>query len=186
MLEIFVPETEVYNNVTEEFVATKSYQLKLEHSLLSVAKWEAKHHKVFLSKGGSKTTDETFSYIQCMCLQYEPTIEQLKLIPGPLIKQITEYIHDPMTATWFSEDKSRAVGRNKRNNEVTTSEVIYYQMVELGVWKECEKWHLNRLLTLIQVISLKRTPPKKRSKKDILNEQQMLNEQRKRQLGTKG
>ena len=56
MLLITVPATEpteMYNEETNEFFFTKAEKeqtLQLEHSLLSLSKWESKWCKIFFSK----------------------------------------------------------------------------------------------------------------------------------------
>ena len=97
------------------------------------------------------------------------------------IDKVNSYIQAPMTATTFMEDKS-----GKGNREIITSELIYYWMIALNIPFECQKWHLNRLLTLIRVCNIKNTPPKKRSKRDIMNQNAALNAARRRKFNTSG
>ena len=96
------------------------------------------------------------------------------------IQQINEYIDEPMTATTFNETN------NTSNREIVTSELIYYWMFSLNIPMECQKWHLNRLLTLIRVCNIKNQPPKKMSRRDIINRNAALNAARRSKLNSKG
>lgn len=180
MLKIVIPAGEIFDEKTEEFKAIKETELTLEHSLISLSKWESKWNKAFLSNG-NKTEEETLDYVKCMTLTQtvDPNV-YLFLTPN-LIREIVDYIEKPMTATWFSDEKNK--GGQK---EIVTSELIYYWMIALGIPFECQKWHLNRLLTLIKVCNIKNQPAKKMSKSEILNRNRALNEARRRSLGSKG
>ena len=180
MLRIVIPEGQLFNEETEEFVYTKEQTLQLEHSLVSLSKWESKWHKPFLGKD-DKTFDETIDYIKCMTLT--PNVDQniYIFLTKENIKDINDYIGDPMTATTFSEN-----GPNSRNREIITSELIYYWMVALNIPFECQKWHLNRLLTLIRICNIKNQPTKKRSKSEIMSRNAALNASRRKQLNSKG
>lgn len=180
MLEIMVPETEQWDELKQEFVCTKAQTLQLEHSLVSLSKWESKWCKPFLSKE-DKSFEETIDYIRCMTLNRHIPDEVYGCLTRSNIKQINEYISAPMTATWFSKD---AAGRGSR--EQITSELIYYWMIALNIPFECQKWHLNRLLTLIQVCNLKNQPSKKMSRREIMSKNAALNAARRKQLGTNG
>ena len=180
MLRITIPATEMWDDKNEEFVSTKEQTLQLEHSLVSLSKWESKWCKPFLTKG-SKTVEETIDYIRCMTLtqNVDPTV--YSRLTNANIIEVNRYIEAPMTATWFSEDTTR-----KPNREVITAELIYYWMISLNIPFECQKWHLNRLLTLIRVCNVKNQPPKKMSKRDIMSRNAALNAARRRQLNSKG
>ena len=181
MLQITIRPFELWDEVKQEFISYKKAQvLQLEHSLISISKWEQKWHKAFLSKN-DKTYEETIYYIQCMTLtqNVDPISYYFKSVDD--MNRITEYISDSMTATFFMEDKKPA-----RSSEVVTSELIYYWMIALGIPFECQKWHLNRLLTLIKVCQIKNAPPKKRSKRDIMAQNAALNAARRKRLNTKG
>lgn len=181
MLRLTIPMEEMYDEETNTFSYRKQCDLCLEHSLVSISKWESIWHKPFLSKE-AKTAEETLSYIKCMTISSNVDDSIYEHLTQDSIKKISEYIDNPMTATWFSETE----GGNKSNNEVVTSEVIYYWMVALNINWKCEKWHINRLLTLIRVCNIKNTPPKKMSKRDILKRNQSLNAQRRKALNSKG
>lgn len=179
MIEINISTSEGWDEINEEFIEPKTYSLKLEHSLVSLAKWESKWCKPFLSKT-EKTYEETIDYIRCMTLTQNVDPIVYKLIDKESIDKINKYIEAPMTATTFSDNNT------KGNREIVTAELIYYWMVSLNIPFECQKWHLNRLLTLVKVCSIKNQPPKKMSKREIMNRNTALNNARKQQLNTKG
>lgn len=181
MLCIHVPKTELYDEVNECFIRVKEHNLQMEHSLISLSKWESKWCKPFLTKQ-EKSYEETIDYIKCMTLtqNVDPNV-YLCLTPAN-IKEINDYISAPMTATTFYEGP----GGNKGKQEIVTAELIYYWMIALQIPVEFQKWHLNRLLTLIRVCNVKNTPPKKRNQREIASSYKALNEARKKQLNTKG
>ena len=181
MLQIVVPAIEAFDDEKQEFVTIgKDQTLELEHSLISLSKWESKWCKVFLSKE-EKTTEETIDYIKCMTVTPRVDPSVYDRLTKENIKQIQDYIAAPMTATYFSKDAS-----GKINREQVTSELIYYWMIAMQIPFECEKWHLNRLLTLIRVCNIKNQPPKKMSKKEIMTRNAALNAQRRQQFNTTG
>ena len=181
MLQITVPSKEVYNEATNEFINVKGTTLNLEHSLVSVSKWEAKWCKPFLDKNYRKTTEETIDYIRCMTLTQNVDPNIYYALSNDNIEKIREYIEAPMTATTFGETKK------SNSREVITSELIYYWMVSLNIPVDiCQKWHLNRLLTLIRVCNVKNTPPKKMSQREIMSRNAALNASRRKQLHSKG
>ena len=171
---------EGWDSIKQEFVEPKTQVLQLEHSLVSLSKWESKWHKPFLSRG-DMTYEETLDYIKFMTLTENVDDEVYDHFTTLNIEQIKQYISDPMTATTFSKEEN-----GKRNREIITAEIIYHWMIDLGIPFECEKWHLNRLITLIRVRSAKLAPPKKRGKKAIANSYAALNAARRKQLNTRG
>lgn len=179
MLTLYVSDNEYYNEETSEFIFLKGTTINLEHSLVSLSKWEAKWCKPFLGKK-PKTKEETIDYIRCMTIDKNIPDHIYYCISNKDLDKISEYINQKMTATTFSDNLSQ------KSNEVITSEIIYYWMISLNIPFECQKWHLNRLLTLIRVCSIKNTPPKKLSKSAILNKNNQINSIRKQQLNTKG
>lgn len=181
MLTIKINGREEYNPKTREFINTKDTVLSLEHSLVSVSKWEAKWHKPFLSKD-AKTLEETIDYVKCMTITQNVDPNVYQLLTKENLKEINDYISDPMTATWFNERGNAP----KRNSEQITSELIYYWMVALQIPFECQKWHLNRLLVLVRICNIKNQPSKKYSKKDVMSKNAALNAARKKSLGTSG
>ena len=180
MLQIVIPGQEFWDEQKQEFINTKEQVLQLEHSLISLSKWEAKWCKVFLSKQ-EKTQEETIDYIKCMTITPNVDPEVYNHLTRENIKEIEDYIAAPMTATYFSSDNS-----GKSSREQVTSELIYYWMIALNIPFECQKWHLNRLLTLIKVCNIKNQPPKKMSKREIMSRNAALNAARRQQLNTKG
>ena len=178
------PETEFFDEKTQTFFtvpgspATKEQKLQLEHSLVSISKWESKWCKPFLSKNGM-TEEETIDYVRCMTITQNVPPEAYSNLTEENIKTVSEYINAPMTATWFSEDK-----KGPANREVVTAELIYYWMIALQIPFKCEKWHLNRLLTLIRVCNVKNTPPKKMSKRALTSRNAQLNAARRQQLNS--
>lgn len=179
MLYITIPKSELFDERTSSFVTIKETKLQLEHSLVSLSKWEQKYKKSFLSTG-QMTVDETLYYIQCMTITQNVDPIVYKAISNDIIHQVDEYIGDPMTATTFQKKDPRP------SREIITSEIIYYWMFELKIPKECEKWHLNRLLTMIRVSSEKNGPKRKMTKTEIYERNRALNESRKAALHTKG
>ena len=180
MLQITVPAVEGWDESKQEFVNLKEQTLRLEHSLVSLSKWESKWCKSFFSKK-EKTYEETLDYIKCMTLTQNVDPEVYTRLSRENIIEINKYIEAPMTATYFSEDKSSGGGR-----EQVTSELIYYWMIALNIPVEFEKWHLNRLLTLIKICNIKNQPPKKRSRAEIMSRNAALNASRRKRFNTKG
>ena len=180
MLRIVVPETELWDEKNEVFVYVKEHKLQLEHSLVSVQKWEQKWCKSYFSRK-EKTREEILDYIRCMTITQNVDPNVYNNLPKSIIDKITEYIEAPMTATYFSKEQSSG-----NNREQVTSELIYYWMIALNIPFECQKWHLNRLLTLIRVCNIKNQPPKKMSKRAIMSRNAALNAARRKQLNTRG
>lgn len=179
MLQITIPDTELYDEAKNEFINVKGATLQLEHSLISISKWESKWEKPFLSDK-EKSLDEVRDYICCMTIN-NVDHSVYSILRESDIRRITEYINAKRSATWFNEEHQQ---RGKR--EVVTSELIYYWMVAFNIPFECQKWHLNRLLTLIRICSIKSQPPKKRSRREVLSSNAALNAMRRKQYGTKG
>ena len=180
MLKIIIPSTEMWDEVNEKFVDSKEQVLQLEHSLVSLSKWESKWCKPFLSKE-NKTFEETIDYIRCMTINQNIQDEVYNCLTGENIREINEYISAPMTATRFSND---VMGKGSR--EQITSELIYYWMIALNIPFECQKWHINRLLTLIRVCNIKNHPSKKMSRREIMSRNTALNAARRKKLRTNG
>ena len=178
MLCIKVKQMELFDDDKQEFIKIEEQELLLEHSLVSISKWESKWHKPFISS--DKTAEELFDYIRCMNINTVNNELVYKYLSDDDINKINEYISDPMTATTFFEQNSNG------KKEIITSELIYFWMVTFKIPIECEKWHLNRLLTLIRICSIKNTPPKKMSKNEIMSRNAQLNAMRKQQLHTSG
>lgn len=182
MLQLVVEITpEDWNEHTEEFIPAKTVTLQLEHSLVSLKKWESKWKRSFLSSRQGLTIDETIDYIRCMTLTQNVKPEVYQRLSQKNINDVNEYIMDSMTATTFSDKGKR--GRN----EIITAELIYYWMISLGIPIDpCQKWHLNQLITLIRVCSAKNAPASKTSKADLASQYAAMNAARRKQLNTKG
>lgn len=179
MLTINIPDREWFNDATQEFITVKGTTLQLEHSLVSLSKWEAKWNIPFLSKD-EKTLEQTLDYIRCMTITQNVNPMVYEQLSEENIKQINKYINSSMTATTFSNLN------NSPSREIITSELIYYWMISLNVPMECQKWHLNRLLTLIRVCNAKNAPAKKMSARDIMSRNSALNAARRKKYNTKG
>lgn len=180
MLVIRVGETESYDESTSEFVKEGGVILELEHSLLSLSKWESIYEKPFLGKD-PKTEEEVLGYVKCMILDHDFPPEVLHQLSRENFESINAHIEAKMTGTWFAE----APGAPK-TRDVITSELIYYWMTVFQIPFECEKWHLNRLFTLIRVCNIKQDKPKKMSRGELAARNRELNAQRRAQLGTTG
>lgn len=180
MLRITIPAVELWDESRQEFVTTKEQTLQLEHSLVSLSKWESKWCKPFLTKE-QKTIEETIDYIRCMTLTQNVDPEVYRYLTNENIDQVNKYIAAPMTATFVSEDKN-----TPPNREQVTSELIYYWMIALTIPFECQKWHLNRLLMLIRVCNHKNKPPKKMNRRDLASRNASLNAARRKKLNTRG
>lgn len=180
MLQIKTPDIELYDEANNRFITRKGCVLTMEHSLLSLAKWESKWHIPFLTDK-QQTIEQTIDYYRCMTITKNVDPSIYESIDQKIAEEINDYINDPMTATWFNNTSS-----SKEDRSVITAEIIYYQMIALGIPFECEKWHLNRLMTLIRVVSAKNAPPKKMSKNEILAQQRRLNAERRAKMKTKG
>ena len=180
MLPITIPATELWDESKEEFIRVKEQTLQLEHSLVSISKWESKWHKPFLNKS-DKSLEETLDYIQCMTLTQNVRPEVYKCLTQENVKQINDYISNPMTASFILDEV-----KSKNNREQITSELIYYWMIALEIPFECQKWHLNRLLMLIRICNVKNQPPKKQSRKDITSQYAAINAARRKALNSKG
>lgn len=180
MLTITIPARELFDEKTEQFVYTKEQTLQLEHSLVSLSKWESKWKKPFFATK-EKTNEETIDYIRCMTITQNVDPMIYNFLTDENLSAIHDYIEDPMTATTFSDNKN-----GKKNREIITAELIYYWMISSGIPFECQKWHLNKLITLIRVFEVKNTPPKKMSQRELMNRNRALNEARRKQFNSKG
>lgn len=178
MLVIDVVLEEQFDNETQTFGVETSVELHLEHSLVSLSKWESKWEKPFLQS--EKTTDETLDYIRCMTLN-DFDEDLYAYLSQSNINQIVEYINSSQTATTINEDTPAGPAKN-----TMTSEIFYYMMVSYQVPFECQHWHLNRLMTLLRVLHVKNQPEKKMSRSETLARNRELNRKRREQLKTTG
>ena len=179
MLQIRIPDFDIFDESTGKILSVKGRDLQLEHSLVSISKWESKWKKPFLDPK-PKTQAETIDYIRCMTLTQNVDPQVYRGITVENINRVNAYIADPMTATTFKKQPKHSSG------SVTTSEIIYYWMISLEIPVEFQKWHLNRLLTLIRVCDEKSQPGKKMSKRDVMSQYRSLNAARRSKYGTRG
>lgn len=180
MLTINHTGVELYDEKSTEMYTTGDFTLELEHSLASLSKWEEIWEKPFLSET-PKTQEETLSYIQQMCLHEPPSISELDGLTKAEMDSINDYINAKRTATWFNERPELGKAR-----ETVTSEVIYYWMTALNIPFECDKWHLNRLITLVKVANAKNAPAKKTARRDMAAERRAQNAARLQKYNTTG
>lgn len=182
MLQLKVPLGQLmWDRTKGEFIEPKYRILTLEHSLVSLSKWESKWRKPFLDDKRNMTTEESIDYIKCMTLTQNVPPETYSYLTDEHMEEVSKYIAAPMTATWFAEDK-----KGGRNREIVTSELIYYCMIALNIPMECQKWHLNRLLTLIRICNIKNAPPQKMSKRATASQYAKINAARRQRLNSKG
>lgn len=187
MIEIVIPEQhyEPFDEIKEEFLPNidiKETKIQLEHSLISLRKWEQKWHKPYFADN-DKTHEEMIDYIRCMTINRDVDPIVYNWIPANIYDKIIAYMKDPMTATWFNDD---LIGAQKSKEQIITAEIIYYWMITLNVPIEFEKWHLNQLLTLIKVINCKNEKPKKVDSATAARQRAALNAKRRAQYKSKG
>ena len=181
MLRITIPENELFDESTQQFVTVKETTLQLEHSLVSLSKWESKWHKAFLSRK-DKTFEETIDYIRCMTITKNVDPIVYTCLTAKNIEEINQYIDDPMTATHFMERDTPGGG----SGDTVTSELIYYWMIAFNIPSEYQKWHLNRLIALIKVCNIKNQPTKKMGKGEIMRRNAALNAARRKKAHSRG
>ncbi len=181
MLRICIPGQEFWNEKTEEFVYGPEIVISLEHSLISISKWESKWHKPFLANKQPRG-EELMDYIKCMTVTPNVKDEIYDRLTTADIDKILKYINDPMTATTITERD----GVRHRSSEIITSELIYYWMVAMQIPFECEKWHINRLMMLIRICGIKNQPDKKMSKRNTMQQNAALNAARRQKLHSRG
>lgn len=180
MFQLQIKDTEFFDERTETFETVKGQTLQLEHSLVSISKWESRWKKPFLSKE-PRTREETLDYIRCMTITQNVNPEIYKAVTDQQIIEISKYIDDPMTATMFVKTEGKG-GVPK----YTTSEEIYYYMTAFQIPAEYQRWHFNRLMVLIRICEEKNKPKKKMRKGDIARRNRSLNAARKARMGTRG
>ena len=187
MLILKLEGEEFWDEVNEKFIYSDPTEVKMEHSLVSIYKWESKYHVPFLGREHEKTPEEFMEYIRFMILSKNADNDTIRRIitSREHMEAIKAYMDDPMTATKFSKQQ-QARAKINQGGEYITAELIYYWMVALQIPFECEKWHINKLLTLVQVCNLKNTPPKKMSKNEIYAQNRALNAARRAKYNTKG
>ena len=180
MLVIVAGKEEFFDDKKQEFVESEGFLLRLEHSLVSLSKWESKYQRAFLHDG-EKTTEETMDYVGFMILDdVNPLV--VNQLTNENLTQINAYVESPQTATTFNS----LFEEKPQRKEVITSELIYYWMVAHNIPFECQHWHLNRLLTLIRVCNVKNASPKKMNKAERARQMAEINARRRAELGTSG
>ena len=180
MLKLHLYKEDLYDEAAEEFVSSDVITIELEHSLVSISKWESLWEKPFLD-GSEKTEEQLLSYVECMMLDPTLSPENLRLLDSSDVRRISEYINAKRTATWFSK-----TSKESSSGETVTSELIYYWMISLNIPFECETWHLARLLTLVEVCNRKNSPSKKMTPSEIAERNRTLNAKRRAELETPG
>ena len=180
MLRIVVKGQSLFDERTSTFIESKDTVLQLEHSLISLSKWESKWHKPFLNND-HKTEEEMLDYIRCMTIAQNVDENVYYGLSQENIIDIKNYMEDSMTATWFNEKHNP-----KSRQKTVTSELIYYWMISLGIPLEWEKRHLNRLLTLIRVCNIENAPKKKMRTGDIYKQNAALNQARRELMNSSG
>lgn len=180
MLRIVVPGPQMFDESSQEFTTVDDTVLELEHSLVSLSKWESIYEKPFL-EAKEKTSEEILGYVKAMVLTTNVPEEVFLRLSTENIEAVNNYINAKMTATWFNEPPGAP-----RSREIITAEVVYYWMTIFQIPFSCEEWHLNRLFTLIRICNIKQAKPKKMSRNEIAARNRELNAQRRSQLGTRG
>ena len=181
MLKLKIEESEFFNEDTLEFYYIKPCTLRLEHSLLSVSKWEARWKKAFINpRESDKTTEEVMDYVRCMTTNKEVDPLVYRSLTNTDYDKIRKYIEDPMTATEIRSFNPH------RSSKIITSEEIYHWMISFNVPFECEKWHLNRLFALLEICAIKSQGGKKMSQQEVMRQNMELNERRIKAMGIEG
>jgi hypothetical protein len=180
MLKLLMGGDEHFDEEKQEFLTVGGFELELEHSLVSLSKWESKTGKPFLSKS-DKSNEEIRLYVEAMIISDNVPPDFLIYLTQEHIDQINAYIESSESATTFG-----SMPEHKGRGEVITSELIYYWMVAFNIPFECERWHLNRLFALIRICNIKNSKPKKMSKSELIARNRRLNEERKQQFNTRG
>lgn len=177
---ILIEQTEDFDEIKQEFITYPPVDVEFEHSLYTISKWEQKYHKPYLETAENKklTAEESLYYVECMIVNDCDKVFALTHMSPENYEQIQKEINDPATATWFHEEEKRL----GMTHQTITNELLYGQMAVLGIWKECEHWHLNRLLTLIRVCNNLNSPPKKMSKQESAKYQSDLIDRRRAEM----
>lgn len=179
MLIIRVPQTEVFDSKTETFNYLPETVLKLEHSLISLSKWESRWHKPYLKPDPNRSVAETMDYIRCMSLT-SIDLQTVSRLSSKDYETIQAYVNEQSTATTVKH-----VG-GKKNTQTVTSELIYAWMTELRIPWEAQKWHLSRLMTLIDVMNERQKPQQKMSKAQTAKQNAAINAARRARYNTRG
>ena len=179
-INLVIDEEEYFNEATSEFEVVGGFEIELEHSLVSLSKWESEVKKPFLSKE-DKTAKEILTYIQCMVISPIYPAGFAARLTQEHIDKVKAYIESSQSATTFGDmPKTRGPG------ETITTELIYYWMVAFNIPFECEVWHLSRLFSLIRICNIKNQKPKKMSRGEIAARNRRINEERRARYNTRG
>lgn len=187
MKTITIPGALFFNEEDNSFIQTKEVTIDIEHSLHALSKWECKWHSAFFGND-KKTNEQILDYVRCMTLTEGVDPNVYRFIPANILEEIGKYMEDSMTSIdWNAQQKRKSTKTyGKPHQETVTSELIYFWMIDCGIPPEYEYWHLNKLLSLIKMCYLKRTPPKKMSKNELLSRNASLNAARRKALNTTG
>ncbi len=180
MLKLTVVGQELFNEETSEFIIGPDFVLELEHSLVSLSKWESKFQKPFLSKD-QKSPEEVLAYIEFMILTEDLPENLMLSLTREHFDVVQNYIDSAESATTFGQ-----LPKQRGRGETITSELVYYWLVAFQIPFEVERWHLNRLFALIRICNLKNQKPEKQSKGEKARQFRELNEKRRAQYGTTG
>ena len=181
MLKLHIEKSEFFDQRTRKFIDVPEMDIELEHSLVSLSKWEEIWEIPFLNSD-NKTNEQVSSYVECMLLTENVPPVFLQTLTSEQYAAINDYISAKRTATTFSNHAPQ-----KNSGEFVTGELIYYWLVALQIpFQPTETWHLNKLLTLVKVVNAKNTPPKKMSRSEIASRQRQLNAARRAKYGTNG
>lgn len=183
MLQITIPEIEMWDDEKQQFIYLDGCTVRLEHSLVAISKWESKWCKPFLNNSRQLTNEEVLDYIQCMMLNKNVDPAVYYILASEYHDEIINYIDHPSTATTFYEPYE---DKKKNDGETITSELIYYWMTSYNIPFEAEKWHIHRLIALIKICNIKNSPPKERTPEEIAAMHFRMNEERKKKYNTNG
>lgn len=184
MLQLAIKETELFDEKAQKFIKVRAQLLQLEHSLISISKWESKWHRPFLDT--KMTPEQTIDYIRFMTITQNVDPMVYQNITQEDVKKVIEYINDPMTATTIS-DKNTTGKTSRGRKQILTNELVYYYMTAYNIpFDPCQKWHFNRLLTLIRVCDEKNQAPKNMSKRQTAMQNRSLNAARRARMHTRG
>lgn len=178
-ISIYVQGTELWDSNSQMFCSSKPQTLILEHSLISISKWESKYHKMFLETK-DKTGVELLDYIKCMTINGNVPDMTYYALSEKNLRDILDYMDDSMTASSVFDPP------RKSRSEPVSSELIYYWMIQYGIPFECEKWHINRLLMLIKICTRKNASMTKADKAAMDQRRAAINAQRKAKMKSRG
>ena len=188
-----VPKREYFDNRTQEFITIGEQRippirLQLEHSLKSIARWEAKWHRSFIGRE-NLSGEELLDYVKCMTINRQEDPKIYDYLTQEDVLRIIDYMQDQQSAWEISSKKKTKKGKKGGTD---TSESIYYAMIQFGVPMECENWHFNRLMALLDYCDCKGGSvsgaggPAKRSQKEIMEMYRAMNEKNRKKYNSRG